>query len=206
MRASSLRNVVPENELEEERSDGTLRRFLAAVLVGLIATVIGYAALRPAPGSPGASGEAPEFELPFLSGNGTLSSDELRGKPVVLSFWASWCPPCREEAELLEAVSQDYAGEITVVGINTRDTEPEARAFVEEFDLTYPLLRDTGSDLFNELGFIGLPQTLFVTSSWKLQDQANPSPAGTPVAGTAVLGAISEADLRAHIEALIAER
>lgn len=92
---------------------------------------------------------APDVTLTQLDG-GQLRLADLRGKVVVLNFWASWCAPCRTEAPVLQALSEEAAdsGEATVVvgvGIRTDDDEA-ARRFVEEYGLTYPIGRDTETE------------------------------------------------------------
>lgn len=88
---------------------------------------------------------APAFTLTLLDGT-SLHLADLRGKVVVLNFWASWCLPCRQEAPILEAFSKDATNAIVVgVGIRT-DNDADARAFVEEYGLTYPIGRDTETD------------------------------------------------------------
>src|SRR5688500_5297220 len=76
--------------------------------------------------------KAPDFSLPLVGG-GRLSSDDLKGGPVVVNFWASWCVPCREEAPILEAKWQEYRDQgVTVLGVNVQDSAGDATEFAEE--------------------------------------------------------------------------
>lgn len=105
--------------------------------------------------------EAPAFDLPRLSGGGSESLGDYRGKVVVLNIWASWCPPCRAESPLLERwhrrISEDGGG--TVLGVDVIDVSSDARAFVRELDLTYPQLRDSDDTVRADYGASGLPET-----------------------------------------------
>ncbi|MBM2831225.1 MAG: ccmG [Dehalococcoidia bacterium] len=105
---------------------------------------------------------AADFTLPlFRGGNITLSS--LIGKPVVINFWASWCPPCREEAPILEEVWQRYRDkDVTFIGVDIQDTETDARAYIKEFGITYPNGPDLGGKITIDYGVSGIPVTFFV--------------------------------------------
>ena len=105
---------------------------------------------------------APLFTLPRFDG-GELRLEELRGKVVFLNFWASWCPPCRAEARTLEAAWQKYKNEgVVFVGANIQDRESDARAFLEEFGITYPNVIDRGNRVAIDYGVWGLPETFFI--------------------------------------------
>ena len=105
---------------------------------------------------------APEFTLPLLNG-GRLEMARLRGQPVVINFWASWCPPCRLEAGLLERAWRSYKDQgVMFVGVDIQDTEAEGVAYVEEFDITYPNGLDAEGTITVDYGVIGLPVTFFV--------------------------------------------
>jgi cytochrome c biogenesis protein CcmG/thiol:disulfide interchange protein DsbE len=139
---------------------------VAAVLAPVVAVLalLGYGMTRepryilsPLIGRP-----ASPFALPLFDG-ATLRLEELRGKVVFLNFWASWCPPCRAEARLLEAAWQKYKGEgVVFVGVNIQDDEARAREFLEEFGITYPNGIDRGSKIAVDYGVWGLPETFFI--------------------------------------------
>ena len=105
---------------------------------------------------------APEFTLPLLNG-GRLEMARLRGQPVVINFWASWCPPCHLEAGLLERAWRSYKDQgVMFVGVDIQDTEAEGVAYVEEYDITYPNGLDAEGTITVDYGVIGLPVTFFV--------------------------------------------
>ena len=155
----------------------------AAALVLLLAS-LAYGATTTGSGQLQA-GPAPGFTLELFDG-GMLSLSDLQGQIVVLSFWASWCPPCREEAPVLESVWQRYRGQgVTFIGVNYQDTEPPARAFIEEFGITYPNGPDPRSRIARAYGVQGVPETFVITQEGEITEVF----VGSPTEGqlTAVL-------------------
>jgi cytochrome c biogenesis protein CcmG, thiol:disulfide interchange protein DsbE len=108
------------------------------------------------------SGPAPDFSLSTFGGE-TYTLSELRGKVVIINFWASWCEPCRIEAPELEAVWQRYQGrDVVMLGVAYTDTERGALAFIDEFDQTYPNGLDLGTRISREYQITGVPETFVV--------------------------------------------
>ena len=197
--------MVPLDELEGFRTKARTRKVAILALVGVVvAAVVGYGILKPAPDPTDEGRTAPGFELELLGG-GTLSSDDLRGRPVVLNFFASWCVPCREEAPLFEAVYQDYkdAG-LQVIGVNIRDSEPDAAGFVEEFQISYPVVRDPQEILATDIGVLGLPETYFIDAEYRFAGTSNTKQIGAR-SGTVWFGPISNQRLREGVRDLIEE-
>jgi cytochrome c biogenesis protein CcmG, thiol:disulfide interchange protein DsbE len=196
--------VVPVDELEVPRKRSRARRLLLTLLPAVaFVGLLGFGLLRSAPSDTGAGSEAPPFELPQLDGEGRISSSDLQGQPVVLNFWASWCAPCREEAPLLEKAWREYRSDgVVFLGVNIKDSESDARRFVEQFDITYPVVRDENLDLATDLGVYGLPETFFVDHQWRLLATSSAEQVGEE-GNTVVLGAISEEQLRSNVEILI---
>jgi cytochrome c biogenesis protein CcmG, thiol:disulfide interchange protein DsbE len=104
---------------------------------------------------------APDLSLPALGGGRPVSLRAWAGRVVVLNYWASWCPPCRDESPLLERWQQRIAplgG--TVVGVDALDVTSDARAFVRRYHLRYPMLRD--GDGQQRFGITGYPETFVI--------------------------------------------
>lgn len=110
-------------------------------------------------------GPAPDFTLTTFDGQ-TISLSDYRGQVVVINFWASWCPPCRDEAPVLERVWRRYRDQgVVFIGVDYVDTEPEALAYIAEFDITYPNGPDLGSRAAKDYHIQGVPETFFVTKA-----------------------------------------
>jgi cytochrome c biogenesis protein CcmG/thiol:disulfide interchange protein DsbE len=120
---------------------------------------------------PVAVGEsAPDFTLTAFDGQGLFTLSESRGKVVVINFWASWCKPCEQEAADLEAAWQYYQprGDVLFLGVDYVDTEPEARAYLEKFKITYPNGPDQRTSISHAYRIRGVPETYVVGPDGKL--------------------------------------
>ena len=101
--------------------------------------------------------------------DGAVSLSELRGTPLVLNFWASWCDPCRAEAKVLErAWKQQSGGDVLFLGLDAQDAREDARDFIAQFGLTFPHVRDPGNDTQREWGVTGLPETYFIAADGRV--------------------------------------
>jgi cytochrome c biogenesis protein CcmG/thiol:disulfide interchange protein DsbE len=151
--------------------------------VALVLALLAWATLSAARGSgftakiaEGKSPAAPAFDLevvwnkrsswpaaakPALA-DSRLSLEELRGHPVVLNFWASWCIPCRDEAPIFNASARAHAGEVVFVGVNVQDFRSEALGFLREFDPPYVSIRDGDNNTFDDYGLTGVPETYYL--------------------------------------------
>lgn len=101
--------------------------------------------------------------------NETISLAELKGKGVVLNFWASWCKPCEEEAAALEAAWRQYKDQgIVFVGVDYLDQDPAAKRYLEKFDVTYPNGADLASKISKRYAIRGVPETFFIDPDGKI--------------------------------------
>lgn len=105
---------------------------------------------------------APTRVPPLLEGTGTGSLADYRGKVVFLSFWASWCNPCREEVPLLTRFQEKLGERGTVLGVTYRDDPAASRGFARELGINYPSLRNSKLQLAPEYGTRALPETFVI--------------------------------------------
>ena len=114
---------------------------------------------------------------------------QLRGTPVVINVWGSWCPPCREEMPRLVAAHHEFGDRVQFLGIDIQDSRMEARAFMEEFGMTFPSVFDVPDAIKTSLGRFGQPVTVFYRRDGSLS--------------FAWAGPIPEDLLRDHLEAIV---
>lgn len=115
--------------------------------------------------APVAGRPAPDFTLATLDG-GQVTLSDLRGRTVLINFWASWCPPCRLEMPDLVRAYEEHKDEgfiILGVDLTFQDALPDVRAFVEEFKMSFPVLLDeTGEVTTQKYRLLGLPMSVFI--------------------------------------------
>ncbi len=117
-------------------------------------------------------GPAPQFALPGLGdASATLGLTQLRGRPVLVNFWASWCVDCRKEAPLLEVAYRRVGGRVAFVGVDTNDTRGAALSFLHEFGVTYPSVYDPHGTAATAYGLFGLPTTVFVSPGGRILER-----------------------------------
>jgi cytochrome c biogenesis protein CcmG/thiol:disulfide interchange protein DsbE len=118
------------------------------------------AALNPDAAIPG----LPDQVFECLGDTSSISLAQVRGTPLVVNVWASWCPPCIQELPLLEKVSRELDGEVDFIGINIEDDSTKALQLMQDFGISYPSVIDRSGDTRAPLTIPGPPVTYFVTS------------------------------------------
>jgi cytochrome c biogenesis protein CcmG, thiol:disulfide interchange protein DsbE len=169
------------------RWDWPLRVGALSVVVGLFA-LLAWATLSAGKGTSLVSRiaadeapPAPAFSLEVLwpraetwpvetrrMADGRVDLDELRGRPVVINFWASWCIPCREEAPILNASARAHAGEVVFLGVDVQDLKSDALAFSREFQTPYVSVRDRGNGTYEDYGLTGVPETYYLDGGGRI--------------------------------------
>jgi len=142
---------------------------LAVGLVVALLVVLGWR-LTHRTSPPKVGGPAPGFALRRLNGTGTLRLASLRGKAVVINFWASWCGPCKAEAPVLEQLWREYRGKgVVFVGVDSNDASGDALRFMTAHGITYPVVSDkNGLVAANRYDVADLPVTYFVDRQGRL--------------------------------------
>ncbi len=119
--------------------------------------------------------QTPAFTMPLFDRyrpefGSKFNAAAVRGKPLVVNFWASWCLPCREEMPILEASWKEYRDSVLFVGVNTQERHRgNAQALMDEFNLIYPNGIDQNSRINIDFGLFGLPETFFIRADGTLQ-------------------------------------
>jgi cytochrome c biogenesis protein CcmG, thiol:disulfide interchange protein DsbE len=178
--------VLPEQ-------NGARRRVAPVLAYGFVLALLALFAwgLVKAQAGPVDRGPAPDFTLTGFDGR-SVTLSELRGQVVIINFWASWCPPCREEAAYLEQTWRKYQGKgVVFIGVDYSDTEKEALAYIEEFNITYLNGPDLGTRISQDYNIQGVPETFYVDKQRTLRGVK--------------IGPLSSPELDQKIEELLAE-
>jgi len=145
---------------------------IALVLIVALVAVLAFG-LRPDTSTKLQGKNAPNFELTAFNGefNGQhFSLEDLRGQPVVLNFWASWCVECDKEMALLEQAWNDYRDQgIWFIGVDYLDIDSEGLAYLDRFGITYPNAPDIGSRAYEDYQCTGVPETFFIDRDGVIQ-------------------------------------
>ena len=195
MRTLPRRPDIPDL-LEPEEPAPRRRRWGWWLVAGVVLVVaaVGVAIstddnLGKVPGTIKLTGEAKTFTLEDVrAGRPPVSLEALRGKPVVLNFFASWCGPCIREMPALQAMAERYKGRVNFVGITFNDRRKEATGVLERTGVAYPAAFDPSSDVAVDYAVRVMPTTFFIGPDGNLVERKD--------------GEISEVQLRTVIDRL----
>lgn len=158
---------------DAKEDNGALYSVSLALLV--VALLIGFAIVPRAFHQSALTGkDAPDFSLDVVAsakGDTTkqVKLSDLRGKPVLLDFWATWCGPCNQEAPIVNRIAKRYADKgLVVVGVNTSDHDGNAAEWARGRDLAYPLVFDSNDETARVYGVSSLPTLVLVSKSGKV--------------------------------------
>jgi cytochrome c biogenesis protein CcmG/thiol:disulfide interchange protein DsbE len=165
--SDEIKNIQEPVSNSKKWSGKVIRLLAYAVVTGLL--IFFAFGLRKANASQVTTGMAPDFSLTGFDGRAVKLS-ELRGKVVVINFWASWCIPCRQEAAYLEQTWRKYKDKgVVFIGVDYVDTDKEARAYIKEFDITYINGPDLKTRISNAYNIKGVPETFYVAKNGELK-------------------------------------
>jgi len=162
-------------QLQAETKPSRRRTIWLFAVLGLVLALVAMLAfgLRPKTSTVLQGQPAPDFELTAFNGEfegQRFSLDDLRGQPVVLNFWASWCVECDKEMALLEKAWHDYRDQgVWFVGVDYLDIDSEGLAYLDRFGITYPNGPDIGSRIFQDYRSTGVPETFFIDREGMVQ-------------------------------------
>ncbi len=133
---------------------------------------------------------APGFSEKDIFGRDTIDLRNYRGKVVILNFWATWCPPCREEIPALEAIQRAYGKDVAVIGVSVYCSSASTELFYAEYKINYPMIYGS-YELMGEYGRVAaIPTTFVITRDGKIADR--------------VQGARSQGEYEAMLKPLLA--
>jgi len=146
-----------------ERSRPHWGRMLVWAGLLVLLTILALGLRRTQQGPVAIGDQVPSFTLTTFQGE-QIDSKDLQGKVVVVNFWASWCKPCEQEAADLESAWRFYQprGDVVFLGVDYVDTEPEARAYLEKFGITYSNGPDLGTRISQAFRIQGVPETYII--------------------------------------------
>ncbi len=181
------------DDISSQTLGRTRTRTKVLAVLALIA-VIGYAVSRPS-NAISFEAEGKPLALPPAGRLTALAEADfegvlvgLRGTPVIVNIWASWCAPCRTETPLLERTWEAHKDDVVILGVDSKDNPSSGLAFMDEFNVSYPNVFDISGDIRSRLGLRGFPTTYVFDARGKLR--------------TTVVGGLSEQRLAAILQDL----
>ena len=114
---------------------------------------------------------APDFRLENLDGQ-SISLSDFRGKPILLNFWATWCPPCVSEMPYIQQVYEEWSGKgLVVLAVNIGESSPKVKGFLQAHDLSLPVLLDTKENTAEKYNITGIPASFFIDSDGIIREK-----------------------------------
>ena len=211
--SSEATDNAPSTPADEWHRPFPGHRILQAAAVVLVAALLGLLIWKVVAGNPGSGlvdatkrgkkPPAPGFTLPVIwkgeriwppaadeaFADGHLSLSELRGQPVVLNFWASWCIPCRDEAPVFAASARVHQSNVVFVGLDVQDLTSDARRFLRRYKVPYASVRESGSSVYRAYGLTGVPETYYIDRRGRIAAHS--------------IGAVSRSQLEKGIQAVV---
>jgi cytochrome c biogenesis protein CcmG/thiol:disulfide interchange protein DsbE len=144
---------------------------LVVPLVGVLAANIKRDPNPSLQRSPLVGKPAPAFSLAPVGGGPPISLDTLRGRPLVINFWATWCGPCLQEHEVLQQAARAHGRDVQFLGIVYDDEEDRVRAFSDRYGAAYLSVLDVNGRTAIAYGVYGVPETYFIDSQGLIVDK-----------------------------------
>ncbi len=140
---------------------------MTALVAASVAIVVLASATRANSDATAPSGASSEqtynLSQPLLGTSSLFDVSTLQGRPIVINFWASWCPPCNAEAPTLAAAYDKWSAKgVAFVGVDSTDTAAAGEAFIQKYGWKYPVVEDSSGDMQIDWGVEGLPTTFFI--------------------------------------------
>lgn len=182
-------DMVAEPGATKTRRGGIGRYVILVIALGFVA-LLGYGLLK-AGDQRVEAGMAPDFTLTDFNGNSWRLAD-LRGQPVVINFWATWCVSCKDEADDLEMAWRQYKDKgVVFLGVDYLDQEPLNLEWIDRYGITYPNGPDIQGRIYSAYGVGGLPETFVVNQKGEVVK--------------VFIGAVTQAQLAAELDKLLSE-
>ena len=150
-----------------------MNKVLRALMLIILALLLLLAGCLPGsePVGSGVGESAPDFELQNLDGQ-VVSLSELRGKPVLINFWATWCPSCRSQMPYLEQIYQEWSNKgLVLLTIDVGESASRVRQFMQSNNLSLPVLLDTRQVVARKYNIMGYPTTFFIDKDGIIQEK-----------------------------------
>ncbi len=166
--AETISDVIPSEEtISKPKRSWLISLLIYAFVIGLL-SLLGWGLVQANKGQAD-SGVAPDFTITSFDEE-TITLSDLHGQVVIINFWASWCPPCRNEAPYLEATWRKYKDQgVVFIGVDYVDTEAKALAYIDEFDITYFNGPDMGTRISSDYNIQGVPETYYIAKNGEIR-------------------------------------